>query len=169
MGGLTRGAIAALALVWTTLGAAAATTSTTAPKICTWGGTPAATTGEFTVKPGVTNTPSDGPLKIVATGPLDGDCEGKAVFDGVMQAGATCAATVFEGKVKGIPGVDRLFGPGVGGVVHEFFFDKDGNVVGSDQPQVLSGITMGGSDVSDCNTPEGFTHGHFSSTIELFE
>jgi hypothetical protein len=138
--------------------------------VCTWGGTPAAATGTITITPGLTSTPSAGPLKIVATGPID--CSdgftGKVTFDGVIQTGGTCAAQVFEGKVKGLPSVDRLFGPGVFAVAHEFFYDKEGNVVGTDQPQVLSGVGRGGSEVADCNTAEGFEEGIFSSTVELW-
>jgi hypothetical protein len=137
--------------------------------VCTWGGTPAATTGTFTIKPGLTLTPSAGPLRFVATGPLEGGagCEGKLTFDGVIHAGGTCAAQEFEGTVRGLPGVARFWGPGGAGVVHEFLYDKDGNVVGADQPQVLSGATRG-SELSDCNTPAGFTQGDFSSVVELF-
>ena len=37
--------------------------SAQATSTCTWGGTPAAPTGKFTVKPGITNTPTPEPLK----------------------------------------------------------------------------------------------------------
>jgi len=146
-----------------------ASTGGPAATVCTWGGTPAATTGTFTVKPGLTNTPADRDLKILATGQME--CSdgftGEVIFDGVIQAGGTCAVQVFEGKVKGLPGVERLFGPGVFGQAHEFYYDKAGNVVGSDQLQVLSGVGEG-SELSDCNTEKGFTHGVFSSVVELW-
>jgi hypothetical protein len=138
--------------------------------VCTWGGTPAATTGTFTIKPGLTLTPAAEPLEFIATGRLDGGerCEGKLTFDGVIHAGGTCAVQVFEGEVRGLPGVERFFGPGAGGFVNEFLYDGEGNVVGADQPQVLSGATRGGSEVPDCNTAKGFTHGHFSSVVEVW-
>ena len=140
------------------------------PVVCQWGGDPAAPTGEVTLTPGVTTTPSTGPLKLVATGPLEGGgvCEGKMTFLGVAQPGATCAVLIFEGKVKGLPGVARFWGPGITGTVHEFLYDKDGNVVGADQPLVLA-QDDDHSQAADCATPEGFTHARFSSTVELFD
>ncbi len=138
--------------------------------VCTWGGTPQAATGTVTIKPGLTNTPAADPVKIVARGEMD--CSdgftGDVTFDGIIQAGGTCAYQIFDGKIKGLPGVARAYGPGVGGIVHEFLYDKDGNVVGSDQPQVLSGASSGGSELSDCDTEEGFTETIFSSTVELW-
>ena len=137
--------------------------------VCTWGGSPADPTGEVSLTPGVTVTPSTGPLKLVATGPLSGGgiCKGKMTFLGVAEAGATCAVLVFDGKVKGLPGVARFRGPGVTGVVQEFLYGKDGNIVGADQPLVLA-QDEGHSQAQDCATPEGFTHARFSSTVELF-
>ena len=138
--------------------------------VCTWGGTPADATGTVTIKPGLTHTPSASPVKIVAVG--DMECSdgfaGKVTFDGVIHAGGTCAVQVFEGKIKGLPGVDRAYGPGAGGLVQEFLYDGDGNVVGADQPQVLSGVGRGGSELSDCNTSNGFTDAIFSSTVEIW-
>jgi hypothetical protein len=140
-----------------------------ATRVCTWGGTPAAATGTLEIKPGLTVSPSAAPSKIVATGKLSGGegCTGTVTFAGVVHAGSTCATQLFEGKVKGLPGVERFYGPGAAGMVHEFLYDKDGNIVGADQAQVLSG-TGQGSEVADCNTPRGFTHGGFSSVIELW-
>ena len=138
------------------------------PVLCTWGGTPDAATGTVRLRPGLTFEPSAGPVKFTATGHAectDGH-SGRVTFDGVAQTGATCAAQVFEGRVHGLPGVARFHGPGAGGVVHEFLFDRDGNVVGSDQPQVLSGVGHG-SEISDCSSEKGFTDAIFSSTIEL--
>jgi hypothetical protein len=136
---------------------------------CTWGGTPADTTGTLEIKPGLTVTPSTEPHKFVATGVLAGGdgCEGKMTFDGTIHAGATCTHQLFEGKVKGVPGVERFYGPGGALLVYEFLYDKDGNIVGADQAQVLSGIGRG-PEASDCNTPEGFTEGVFSSLVEIW-
>ncbi len=99
---------------------------------CTWGGTPVAATGTVEIKPGLTNTPAGKDVKVLAKGDIEcsDGYEGTAVFDGVALAGATCGFTVFDGKIKGIPGVARAFGPGVAGVVHEFLYDQDGNIVG---------------------------------------
>lgn len=135
--------------------------------ICTWGGTPVETTGTFTVKPGLTNTPAAEPLKFHAEGPLAGGsgCTGKLVFDGVVGAGSTCAFSTFEGKVKGLPGVARFQGAGTV-VAPSILYDRAGNIVGSEQPQVLTGAGSG-SEVTDCATPEGFTDGSFSSVVEL--
>jgi hypothetical protein len=137
--------------------------------ICTWGGTPDSPTGEVYVDPGVTNTPSAGPVKLLATAPLAGDgCKGKMTFDGFGHAGATCALTIFEGKVRGVPGVARFYGFAPAGLVHEFMYDRAGNVVGSDQVQVLNQDDEH-SQPLDCNTPEGFTHGRFSGVVEFFD
>jgi hypothetical protein len=138
------------------------------PVLCTWGGTPAATTGTIVLKPGLTFEPSAGPVKLTATGRADctDGYSGKVTFDGILLAGATCAQQVFEGRVHGLPGVATFYGPGVGGVVHELLYDRDGYVVGSDQPQVLSGVGQG-SEFTDCNSEEGVTDAIFSSTIEL--
>jgi hypothetical protein len=137
--------------------------------ICTWGGTPAAPTGEFTVKPGLTLTPSSGPIKFRATGPLAGDpgCEGKAALDGFLHAGATCGESVIEGTVTGLPRAERVFGYIASGVALEFLYDKAGNLVGFNEVQVL---TQDGeqSSAAECNTPEGFTHGLYSAVSEIF-
>ena len=61
-------ALAAACLALAGGGPASAQASTT----CTWGGTPAAPTGTFTVSPGLTNTPAPEPLKFSATGVLAG-------------------------------------------------------------------------------------------------
>jgi hypothetical protein len=139
------------------------------PIVCQWGGDPVAPTGEVTLDPGATNTPSAGPLKLVATGPLAGGgvCRGKMTFVGVAKTGSTCAVTIFEGKVKGLPGVARFWGPGITGAVQEVLYDKDGNLVGADQPLVLL-QDEDHSQAEDCASPEGFTHARFSSTVELF-
>jgi hypothetical protein len=159
-------AAAALSAGWNAPIAGAAPTR---PLLCTWGGTPAAPTGEFTISPGLTNLPSAGPLAFRATGVLGGggECTGRVTFVGIIQPGATCSALVFEGRVKGLPGVARFYGPGIGGLVHEFLYDKHGNIVGADQPQALTQDEQH-SRITDCATPEGFTHGRFSSVIELW-
>src|SRR5438477_9494227 len=74
--------------------------------VCTWGGTPAAATGAFTMHPGLSNTPSTGPIHFVATGDLAGDagCSGTLTFTGVLATGATCAAQQLSGRVSGLPG-----------------------------------------------------------------
>ncbi len=160
-------AVLAVAVALGTSGAAGAEPAQ-ATTICTWGGTPAAPTGEFTVKPGLTFTPSSGPIKFRATGPLAGGpgCEGKAVLDGFLHAGATCGQSVIEGRVKGLPGVDRVFGHIAAGVGLEFLYDKAGNLVGFNEAQVLTQDDP--SSGGDCNTPEGFTHGDYSAVAEIF-
>ena len=52
--------------------------------------------------------------------------------------GGTCAETVFDGRVEGLPGVATFAGIALAGVVHEFLFDPHGNVVGADQPVLLT-------------------------------
>jgi hypothetical protein len=151
----------------------AASFSAAAPErrvqICTWGGTPTAPTGEVTLTPGVNLTPSAEPLKLHATGPLTGGgrCKGTMTFDGVAEAGATCAHTMFDGKVRGLPGVARFRGPGIANLVHEFLYDRNGNIVGADQPVLLLQDDEH-SQAEDCATPEGFTHAVFSATVELW-
>jgi hypothetical protein len=137
--------------------------------VCTWGGTPDAPTGEVSLKPGVTLTPSTSPHRLLATGELGGgeECEGTVTFKGIARAGSSCVSTYFEGRVKGLPGVVRFEGPGVVGFVHEFLYDKEGNIVGADQP-IVGMQDEDHSQAADCATPEGFTHANFSSTIELF-
>jgi hypothetical protein len=160
---LTIGGSALLA----TIGAAPAGAATN----CTWGGTPLAPTGKLTISPGTTNTPAGEPLQFLATGPLGGGggCTGKMTFEGVLTTGSSCFSQIFEGKVRGVPGVARFWGPGAFGVVDELLYDRVGQVVGSDQPQVLTNAT-GESDplFLDCGSPGGFTEGNFSSTVELY-
>lgn len=141
-----------------------------APNICVWGGTPAEPTGTFTIQPGVRNTPAPAPLKLKATGPAEGDaCRSTVTFEGVARAGSTCAVLHFEGRVRGVPGVETFWGPG-SLVTHEFLYDRDGNLVGFNNPTVVNRdlIEQIAANPNSCNSPEGFTHGRFSSTIELF-
>jgi hypothetical protein len=135
---------------------------------CTWGGTPAEPTGFFTLKPGMTNLPASGPIAFRATGELAGEagCTGQLVYDGEFNAGSTCLASTFEVKVKGLPGVARAWGradnlmpaPAV-------LYDADGNVVGVEVAQIVT--TDNAPHYTDCNTPQGFPGGSFSSVVEL--
>jgi hypothetical protein len=142
-------------------GAASAQAATT----CTWGGTPAEPTGTFVISPGLTNTPAAAPLAFKATGPSAGGCSGRITFTGQMNAGSTCLAITWQGKVKGLPGVARFAGGG-SLLGPSLLYDSHGNVVGSETATVQ--MLPGDSEPLDCNTPEGFTHAHFSSVIELF-
>ena len=162
-------AVSAIALVpaaaggW---GAASAQAATT----CTWGGTPLGPTGtvEYTQQ-GITNTPSTEPLPFIATGPLAGGCSGTLTYRGYSATGATCAFGPFEAKATGLRGVVRAAGDAAVGLVPALLYDAHGNVVGSENPQVLtSGTEEQNLGFSDCNSPEGFKRGNFSSVIELF-
>jgi len=148
-------ALAGLAL----LSAAPAQASTT----CTWGGTPAAPTGDNRSTPGLTNTPSTAPLSFHATGPLGGDCRGKLVFDGTMDAGATCGFITFHAVTRGLPGVASVSGVSVAGFAPARLYDRAGNVVGSENAQFLTNAPF-----SECMTPEGLERNNFSSVIVLF-
>jgi hypothetical protein len=161
IGAMAVAAVSVAGIAWSPASAAGPTTT-----ICTWGGTPAAPTGTFTQSPGITNIPSPGPLEFSATGRLAGDpgCSGTMTFVGQVDAGSSCSLASFEGIVKGLPGVTRFWGKGTL-VVPELLYDSAGNVVGSDQPEIL---TEGNSShFNDCNTPQGFTGGGFSSMVEL--
>jgi hypothetical protein len=118
---------------------------------------------------GITNTPSTEPLSFIATGPLAGDCSGTLTYRGVQGVGSTCAAGPFEARVIGLPGVVRAAGDNVIGLVPALLYDRSGNVVGSENPQVLtSGTEERNLGFMSCNSPEGFKEGNFSSVIELF-
>ena len=147
-------------------GAASAQAATT----CTWGGTPADPTGTFTYPgQGVTNTPSSEALPFIATGPLAGGCSGKLTFRGYSAIGSTCAFGNFEAAARGLPGVVRAAGTDAAGLVPARLYDKAGNVVGSENPQLLTDATDENSPAfTSCDTPEGFKGGRFSSVIELF-
>src|SRR5207244_13003809 len=110
--------------------------------------------------------PSAEPLHGTATGPLAGSpgCTGTATFECDFAPGATCAAFQIAGTVAGLPGVARFDGGGAALSV-DVLYDRDGNVVGSDQPQVLTPDNA--RHATDCNTPDGLRTGTFSSTIEL--
>jgi hypothetical protein len=159
---LTTVAFATLALAaWGAAPAGAATT-------CTWGGTPDAPTGTFTLKPGLTSTPASEPLVFRATGLLAGapGCTGRLTFTGRFHVGSTCAFAHWHGRVEGLPGVAAFAGGAVGPIGPSLLYDKHGNVVGSEQARVHP--LPGDSQLEDCFTPEGFTHAHFTSTVELF-
>jgi hypothetical protein len=159
-------AISAASLLVGGLGAASAHASTT----CTWGGTPLNPTGsfEFTGQ-GSTNTPSTEPLPFIATGPLAGGCSGTLTYRGFSEAGSTCAFGPFEARATGLPGVVRAAGDNVIGIIPALLYDAHGAVVGSENPQVLtSGTEEQNLGFADCNSPEGFKKGNFSSVIELF-
>jgi hypothetical protein len=158
-------AVAAVALVSAVGGAAPAQASMT----CTWGGTPAEPTGTFTLKPGMTNFPASEPLAFWATGELAGDpgCTGHLIYDGEFNAGSTCFASTFEVKVKGLPGVARAWGRADNLVpAPSVLYDADGNVVGVEVAQIVT--TDNAPHYADCNTPQGFTAGNFSSVVELY-
>jgi hypothetical protein len=157
-------ALAGACLVLAGGGPAAAQASTT----CTWGGTPDAPTGTFTVKPGLTNTPAPEPLNFTATGDLAGAgvCTGKMTLAGEVNAGSTCLWASFQGMVKGVPGVTSFWGEG-NALVHEFLYDKEGNVVGTDDPSVAPPPADDPAYIN-CNSPEGVTSAGFSAVVELF-
>jgi hypothetical protein len=100
-----------------------------------------------------------------ATGQLGGGrgCRGKFSFVGQMNAGSTCALVSFQGRAKGIRGVNRFAGASGAGAAPARLYDRRGNVVGSENAQFLTG-----SDVSSCNTSQGMTENRFSSVIVLF-
>jgi hypothetical protein len=158
---LAAGALMALAAG----GVAPAQAATT----CTWGGTPAEPTGWVEMSPGPTNTPSTGPIDFKATGVLEGGngCNGQQfTFIGQMDTGATCAFSTFHGTAMGLAGVKTFAGIGPVGILPARLYDKDGNVVASENAQVLT--LANAPNFPNCNTPEGFTEGSFSSVIELF-
>jgi hypothetical protein len=147
-----------------------------APSVCTWGGTPAAPTGRFTFSPGLTFTPSSGPLAFKAWGPADGGpCANKVVFQGVALPGATCGTIFFDGTVKGVAGVARFSLGGLSTNAAEPLYDGNGNVVGTDTPSAAEPwlAKFVANDVADgngltCSSPEGLTSGYFSSVITVF-
>src|SRR3954447_17863322 len=137
---------------------------------CTWAGTPAAPTGTFTMEPGVTNTPSAGPLAFRATGRLAGGprCHGTMVFEGQLDPGATCPFSTFRGRVYGLPGVARYVGHG-SLLVPSTLYDRKGRVAGVENAEILTPANL--AHTTDCATPEGFTGGWpgmFSSVVERF-
>ena len=141
-------------------------------RTCTWGGTPAAPTGEASFEPGLTWTPLASPIPFRATGPADGDgCKGRVTFDGVIEAGSSCASVTFSGRVKGVDGVAAFRGPGQAVNTHEDLFDEEGNRVGFNDPWTLNGPFL--SHVVnhwhelECSG-EGYDHAVFSSVITVY-
>src|SRR2546426_7148445 len=143
-------------------------TSAQGARTCTWGGTPTDPTGvvKYTGQ-GITNTPSTEPLPFIATGPLAGGCSGTLTYRGYQGTGSTCAFGPFEAKVIGLPGIVRAAGDNAVGLVPALLYDSHGNLVGSENPQVLtSGTEEQNLGFTSCNSPEGFKEGNFSSVIE---
>jgi len=138
-----------------------------AATVCTWGGTTLEPTGVFTIHPGITNTPASEPLYAKAVGTLGGgaSCNGKVTYTGEFDPGSTCSVFTLHGTVSGLPGVARFWGGG-SAISVDLLYDKFGNVVGSDQPDLVTAANVLGS--TACNTPEGFTKGQLSFDIELF-
>jgi hypothetical protein len=157
--------IAAVAAVLAVAGWSAGTAGATTT--CTWGGTPADPTGmfEFTGEE-LTNTPSSAPLPFTATGPLAGGCSGTFTFRGRFDAGSTCTFGTFEGSAIGLPGVVRFAGAAPVGIAPSRLYDANGHVVGLEVAQVDT--LANAPHFIDCNTPQGFKGGNFSSVIELF-
>src|SRR5688500_8935317 len=141
------------------LALAGGVTSAQAATRCTWGGTPANPTGTISFNPGLTQFPAPFALKFKAVGVVEGGgpCHGQTViFDGQADAGSSCGGGVgFGGRVIGLPGVGWLGGRGVGPVVRELLYDKNGNLVGSDQAIVQP--PPDDPTFNACNTPQGFT------------
>jgi hypothetical protein len=109
-----------------------------------------------------------GPIDFKATGPLGGDCSGHLVFTGVIEPGATCSEGIFAGTATGLPGVVRFEGFDLAGIAPSRLYDRAGNLVGSENAQLL---TVDNAPFTDCGPPpggDGFTEGNFSSVIELF-
>ena len=82
----------------------------------------------------------------------------------VVASHHTCAA--MNNPFPGLkPQSERFRGP----QVEEFLYDRHGNIVGSDQPNVkVEGNSAPNSNTWDCGTPEGFRRAPFSSTVELY-
>jgi hypothetical protein len=167
---------AALVAATTAVGLLATTGSAAAGQgdtFCTWGGTPTAPTGIITLSPGLTNTPSTGPIQFTATGPLGGSgCSGKLTFNGSFEPGGTCAVGApFHAKATGLPPVTRAESqtPSLAGTGLTLLYDAQGNVVGAEEPQFLTTLANE-SDPGylNCSTPQGLTEAFWSDTIELF-
>jgi hypothetical protein len=138
---------------------------------CTWGGTPAAPTGVFTVDPGLTNLPLARALGFYATGVLAGGegCSGRMTFKGQADAGSTCWFAQFEGEVKGLPGVATFFARG-NVLAPSFLYDRARNLVGIENADILTPGTL--PHLGDCFKPGGFQGGWpgtFSSVVELLD
>jgi hypothetical protein len=161
-----RAMMGVVAVAVSLVAAAGGAASAQAAMTCTWGGTPAAPTGWTTNSPGLTNFPSPVPVKFYATGVLAGDagCDGKFTFTGQVDAGSTCGLVSFHGAAKGLPGVVRFAGVSALGLAPARLYDRAGDIVGSENAQFLNNAPF-----TDCDTPQGFTEGTFSSVIELID
>jgi hypothetical protein len=157
-------AVVVSALAWAHPGQARAAAT------CTWGGTPTAPTGSFTITPGLTNVPTGSPLRFVATGQLSGAdrrCRGPMKWVGQIDAGSTCAFASFEGAVRGLSGVARFWGRG-SLLVPSHLYDKSGNVIGIENAQIVTQRNL--PTFMDCTRPGGFTGPtEFSSVVELYQ
>ena len=160
----TRATIGVLAVTAACFVSAAGAGASHAAATCTWGGTPADPTGIFSVSTPLTNLPSAGPVDFTAVGRLDGACSGRMTFFGTLAPGATCSDGTFAGTVKGLPGVVRFEGFDSAGIAPSRLYDRDGNIVASENAQLL---TLDNAPFTECGA-EGFTQGTFSSIIELF-
>ena len=139
-------------------------------QVCSWGGTPDAPTGQFSVDKGVTFIPSTEASRFTASGSLAGGgrCSGTMTFRGWLDEGSSCEKAYFHGRVEGLRGVARFSGPGFAILVHEFLYDAKGKIVGADQPLLPVPQPEGFDQADDCASPQGFQHGAFSSRIELW-
>jgi hypothetical protein len=165
-----RKATIALAAAAAAAGLSAIPAQATPGVTCTWAGTPVAPTGTFWVTPGVTNSPSSGPLKFLAVGRLGGGarCHGTMKFVGQLDAGATCPYSTFRGRVYGLRGVRRYLGHGSLDVPSQLF-DRRGRFVGVENANIMTQANLGHT--LDCATPGGFAGGWpamFSSVVTLF-
>jgi hypothetical protein len=157
--------VAVLSAGWSSPAGAAKAGPPPPGTVCTWGGTAAEPTGTFSITPGLTSIPLATPAKFVVTGELGGapGCEGTLMYLGQIDASGTCSFTTFEGRAKGIPTVTDFAGVGAGPLGPARLYDKDGNVVASENANVNTVENM--PHFAGCGTPEGFTGGNFSSTI----
>src|SRR5947207_7303641 len=132
---------------------------------CTWGGTPAAPTGRFTISPGLTSLPLTAPARFFVTGDLGGGtgCRGTLTYIGQIDATGSCSFSTFEGRARGIPGVTRFAGVGAGPLGPARLYDDHGNVIASENASITTAENA--PHFSDCDTPQGFTGGDFSSVI----
>src|SRR6266480_7480218 len=103
-------ASAVLAMALGSFGSASAQ-SGRATRLCTWGGTPANPTGIVTFEPGLTKTPSAGPIAVYASGRLEGKgCKGTMIFDGIARSGASRhSPPTSSGPDYGVAGAHRPY------------------------------------------------------------
>ncbi|MFL5824357.1 MAG: hypothetical protein ACJ764_13050 [Solirubrobacteraceae bacterium] len=148
------------------LGPGSTVASASSARTCDWGGTLAKPTGSVKLSPGITNSPATGPLSFYGTGGLSGGsrCHGRVTFVGEVAAGSTCAFATYHGRVYGLPGVYSYAGAG-SAVVQDFLYDRQGRVVGADQP-----VAHSSSDPTfmACGTSQGLTSAQFSAKLEVW-